>query len=324
MGLQVTKLHTGGTTSITLTLKDQDGNSISWSGGTLSCMLTPTSGTATATSGAHVSGAIGTVTISASTLSALGLLSASVPYLLNCEARFVTVGSLEYREEFSVPVGVRDGEWVYGLTTLASAREYVGLADNASDAKLIKVLRAASQRIRKLCGKDPDDGFKSRTVTEEIDCNLIGEWFLREQNITAVASIAIRHTTTNSTTIASSTYEITSDAKRIRFFDSFAALFDAGFNVGRGYGLQSRPIDRQPTRKIRFIYTGGFSTVPPDLEHICLELIAQMWSNIGKDRGLQQETLGKYAYVRRSAEEVDRWLRDALLAGGWIRGGVLV
>jgi hypothetical protein len=43
-------------------------------------------------------------------------------------------------------------------------------------------------------------------------------------------------------------------------------------------------------------YNGGLSTVPYDIEQVCLEVAAQMYRDRKRDRGVQSESLGDYSY----------------------------
>lgn len=333
MGLLVRRLRNGSTTAATLTLTDQDGNNISLASGTLSCLLTPTSGASLLTSGLLTTSAsgIGTITISAATLSNLSGLNNSglVPFDIHCEARFATAAGTPYREEFTVPIHPRDGEWVYGLTTLGYARDFLGLGDSvANDAQLVKVIRGVSQRIRRMAGRNRDTGFQSTSYTEEFDSPIAGELPLTETPVTAISSVTIRHAGSVTRTLASTEFEITSDGKSLRLFGSIGAFWHSGGSFNRGFGHPSNRlshgITRFPQRALRVVYTGGTTVVPPDLEEICLEAIAQTWANKGLNRGLQSETLGNYAYTRRTFDEVDKWLTDALQDGGWIGARAMV
>lgn len=334
MGLVVRKLHNGSTTAVTLTLKDQDGNNISLAGGTLSALLTPSSGTATLTSGALTTSAsgIGTITLSAGTLSSMSGLNTSglVPFDMFVEVRAATSGGTAYREEVTVPIGTRDGEWSYGLTTLAYARDMFGFTDTSNDAKLIKRIRGASQRIRNKCNRHTATGFQSGTYTEEHDTPQAGELVLHESPVTAISSVVERRAGATVRTLASTEYEITSDGKRLRLYGSAGAWWASGYGAsygsryGRTVGMLSHDITRFPHDTLRVTYTGGYTRVPPDLEDICLELVAQKWASMRRDRTMQSETLGNYSYTVRSDDDVDKWLTDSLLDGGWMGARALV
>lgn len=333
MRLLVRRLRNGSTTAATLTLTDQDGNNISLASGTLSCLLTPTSGASLLTSGlltASASG-IGTITISAGTLSNMSGLNASglVPFDLHCEARFATAAGTPYREEFTVPIHPRDGEWVYGLTTLGYARDYRGLGESvANDAQLVKAIRGMSQRIRRMCGRNKTTGFQSASYTEEFDSPVAGELPLTETPVTAISSVTIRHAGSVTRTLASTEYEITSDGKSLRLFGSIGAFWHSGGSFNRGFGHPStrlsHGITRFPQRALRVTYTGGDTVVPPDLEDICLQGIAQRWAMQERDRGLASETIGNYTWTARTDQELDDWLEDLLAKGGWIGARAMV
>ena len=57
---------------------------------------------------------------------------------------------------------------------------------------------------------------------------------------------------------------------------------------------------RQGTQNIYVEYTGGFTTIPYDVEQACLILIASKYFGTRRDPGLQSEKLGDYAWAAKS------------------------
>lgn len=53
------------------------------------------------------------------------------------------------------------------------------------------------------------------------------------------------------------------------------------------------------SRNVLVHYTGGYATVPDDLEQIALELVSEAYNARGKDSTLQSEGLGAYNYANR-------------------------
>lgn len=51
-------------------------------------------------------------------------------------------------------------------------------------------------------------------------------------------------------------------------------------------------------------YTGGYSTVPNDLEQVCIEMAADMYNDRKADRNLTSEALGDYNYSRKAELEM--------------------
>lgn len=320
MAVQGTTIINGTTTSIPVTLiDDRLGTEVNFSGGTLSATLTPTSGSAFTIVGEHLSGGVGIVNLSAGDLSGVDLLDVGVPFRLHGRARFTTVEDVVYVRSFNVGVLPDDGEWVFGLTTLAAAREFLGYTDHSEDYDIASVIRSESQRIRRLAGRNESNGFKSMERTEDYDWPLSGEQYPREWPVTAIDSIVERYSPTGSHTVSTGLYEITADARAIRFWDSHRGRFLSGLPL-RDFPME-RPIERSRTRETQLVYTGGYTTVPANLEDIALAACAQKWVNKGRDLGMQSESLGSYSYTRKAESEVDKWLTDQLREGGWLNPG---
>ena len=54
------------------------------------------------------------------------------------------------------------------------------------------------------------------------------------------------------------------------------------------------------TQNIYVEYTGGYSSIPYDVEQACLLLMASLYFSTSRDPGLQSEKLGDYAYAVKS------------------------
>jgi len=69
-------------------------------------------------------------------------------------------------------------------------------------------------------------------------------------------------------------------------------------------------------RNIFVTYTGGYSTIPPLLQQICIELVKNKYNLIGKDTTLKSEKIGRvYAYTMGDFDE-------ALGSAGLSRGDI--
>ncbi|TPV94863.1 MAG: hypothetical protein B7733_13075 [Myxococcales bacterium FL481] len=325
MAVQAKAIIAGTTTSIPITLiSDRTGAGVNFSGGTLTAVCSPTSGSSFTVVGSQVSSGVGVVTVSAGNLSGIGLLSITDPYRLHGKATFTTSASEVFVRDFNVGVLPDDGEWVYGLTTLAAAREFLGFSDNSEDYDIAQVIRSESQRIRRLCGRNPDNGFESMERTERYEWPLSGRQYPNEWPVTAISSIREYYGpgANDYTTVPTAIYEADTDQRAVVFWDNPRQNFLAGLPT-ETFRTQN-PVSRTRVNHIQAVYTGGYSTVPPSLEDICLQAVAQKWVNKGRDYGLQSETLGQYTYTRRPETDVDAWLTDQLADAGWINGGALV
>lgn len=60
-------------------------------------------------------------------------------------------------------------------------------------------------------------------------------------------------------------------------------------------------------------YTGGYSTVPDDIEQVCLELIKELYDSLTTDKNFRSESLGDYAYTIASGFQMN----EDMLARLW-------
>jgi len=64
-------------------------------------------------------------------------------------------------------------------------------------------------------------------------------------------------------------------------------------------------------------YTGGYATIPPDLEQICIELAKSYLDSASQNAALQSESIGGYSYSAKTTSGIPDSLRGRL--GAWRR-----
>jgi hypothetical protein len=68
-------------------------------------------------------------------------------------------------------------------------------------------------------------------------------------------------------------------------------------------------------RSVVVEYTGGFATVPYDIEQAALTVASRLFNGRARDPGVTSESLGDYTYTLKAGAEIDAELRQML--GAW-------
>jgi hypothetical protein len=139
------------------------------------------------------------------------------------------------------------------LTTLAAVKEYLGQKDTATtdDALLSKLISRASAFIVTYANRE----FLSKAYTETRDGNGSNRLILKNQNVTAVASV----------TIDGEEIPAGGSSTKQGFWFSGRWVYLNGYRFSLGFG------------NVNIVYTAGFATVPADVEQVCIELVANKY-----------------------------------------------
>ena len=137
----------------------------------------------------------------------------------------------------------------YGdLTTLANVKAWLGLSQDADNAILARLITGVSLALSQYANRN----FMSASYTINVDGPGGTTLMLRQYPVTAVASVSI---------------------------DGLALPVSSGVGVAGYRFTQSRLIVEgyrftKGNANVAVAYTGGFTTVPPDLEQAAIELLA--------------------------------------------------
>jgi len=139
------------------------------------------------------------------------------------------------------------------FTTLAAVKEYLGQKETATtdDALLSKLISRASAFIVTYTSRE----FLTKSYDETRDGNGATRLILRNQNVTAVASVAI-----NGQPISPG-----GSITKQGFWFSGRWIYLNGSRFPLGFG------------NINIAYTAGFATIPADIEQVCIELVANKY-----------------------------------------------
>ena len=183
------------------------------------------------------------------------------------------------------------------LTTLAAAKEELGITDSTQDDRLRRLINAATSTINRYCGRV----FSKATITDERQLLVGGpRAVVGRAPIVSITSITIEGATT---AIDSSSYIRENDEAGVLYFKS--GLPASGFHRG---GISQ---DRQPGTEapiLLFTYVGGYVTpaqadtggayaaatitLPDEIETACLDLVGYYNAHRGTGGTIASESLG--------------------------------
>lgn len=190
------------------------------------------------------------------------------------------------------------------LTTTANVKAYLGITVSTYDTLIDRLVLAAQAEIERFCGL----AFDSASHTEYFDGNRKPSVVLTNTPVTAVASVSYRKDNDEWTAYDATTYDWDADTGILELL-STAELWIAGAD-----GLARRGFPKG-NKAVRVAYTGGYSSIPADLQQACIELVAYMYGGSASARqarasGLVSESLG---YESRSWAQMHAAQRFDLL-----------
>jgi len=163
------------------------------------------------------------------------------------------------------------------LTTLANAKEYLGISGSDDDTLLGNLIDRASEAIENYCRRK----FAQETLTEYYDGRGSHRLVLNRRPVSSITSIYddLDRDFTEDTLIDADDYVLYPDEGIVEFkntastFPSTAAYFYDG------------------QRNVKVTYVAGYETIPTDVEQACLMLVALLY-NRAKQRadGIKQES----------------------------------
>jgi hypothetical protein len=199
------------------------------------------------------------------------------------------------------------------VTTLSAVQRYLGIG--STDAALLSALiPIATKTAARWCGVD---SFEAASYTEYHNGECADKVVLKNIPVNSVTSVAVVDGTA-SAAVGSTTYTTDTLAGILGFRGPSGPLaWDLSLPMGQG--------GRFPDgfRNVKVVYSGGYSTVPADLNHAMVELVSQMYRARGVNQSLQSETIGQYSYTRAAdtgATSINDFLESRF--GAWKRPGV--
>lgn len=163
----------------------------------------------------------------------------------------------------------------YALTTLVQLKAHLDITASTWDTVLEQMIDGATDYIESMCGQRR---FKSTTYTAKLfdgspaSDRCIRSIYLPHLPVTAVATVEY-----NIGTPSNPSWQEFLDDDWIFYEDRGEIRFASDLPVGR--------------QNIRITYTAGYSTIPQDLEQLCIRLASREW-NKRKSQGMSNENVG--------------------------------
>ena len=172
-----------------------------------------------------------------------------------------------------------------GLVTVTRAKQNAALA-NLTTSHLQNWIEAASDAIEGWC----DRVFTSTAYTETQDGNGLHWLYVYNPPIISLTSVQIIDSSEDTETILA---------------DQFRYGGDAGEIVFKPTNSSSYSVFPEERRNIVVNYTGGYATIPDDIQEAVVQTIQEMYKVTNtKNPGLKQIRLGEYSETRAAASEV--------------------
>ena len=197
------------------------------------------------------------------------------------------------------------------LISLADYKTYAGISGTAQDTVLTLLLGMASTMIRQACERDLTTGFESASRTFYANGADMAAIMVPERPITVLTSVAWMDESGNATLYDATDYTYDADAGIVTLQYPVTSRFTgsglsgvnrsgwSAFNtVNDGQGWTESPSFGAGTRNIRIVYTGGYATIPTDLQLACAMVVDTLNSRRGADTLKKAETIGQYSYTR--------------------------
>lgn len=208
------------------------------------------------------------------------------------------------------------------LTTVSAYKTYAGISGIGEDTRLAVYLAAASASIRYICGRSLSNGFESASRTEVIDGQGTGTLQLKEWPVSSITSVSEIDNSGSSTALASTEYRVDSNTGILYKIGAEGGRFGYSLGLPTPYTPQfgTYPAFPKGIQNISVVYTGGYSSIPSNLEMAVFRVMDLLRASAGADPTKQSESLGAYTYTARSAADTD--LIVQALVGDFKTGGL--
>lgn len=191
------------------------------------------------------------------------------------------------------------------LGSVSSYKTYAGVSGSGDDTLLAALLAQAEATMRRLCDRSLTNGFESASRTEYYDGTDAENIQLKEWPVTTISSVQYVEDDGSLTDVASTFYRANLNTGTLYAVGSVTGRFalDDGSSVFTNF----KPFPRWERGKqnIKVVYTGGYGTVPKDLEYAVYRLMDSVYAGRGSDPSKQSESIGDYSYTMQAAADRD-------------------
>jgi len=168
------------------------------------------------------------------------------------------------------------------LATLTQVKDYMGIAVTRLNPETDNLISDVIDRISTMIETYCDRTFTSTEHTEYYDGMGVPYFYTNNYPITSVSGIwdDMNWEWQDGTLLAAADYRISEDNRRIR--------------KKSGYFMES-------FENIKITYTAGYSTLPYDLSHVCIEEVVRVYKH-KSDPGVYSKTVGNDSVERNQLD----------------------
>jgi hypothetical protein len=183
------------------------------------------------------------------------------------------------------------------ITTLARVKEYMGITVSTYDTVLTTLLNTATKWVKDYCNRPL--GWATQAVVEYATPNDADTIVLKCDPVTAISAIYIVKNAATAYTFTTPEYEWT-EGGVVRLTGNAVA----GWNDWRwgtfpiGAYVFDKPSFGMGIACVKVEYTGGYATIPEDLQQAVVEIVKGLYQQRTEDTTIESEKLGDYSYKR--------------------------
>lgn len=176
------------------------------------------------------------------------------------------------------------------LVTLNDTKSFLRITNSESDDLLKMLINMATDFIEKRCERTFKQAVYSGATAELVSGSGENTIQLKNYPVTAISGIEENSNWDGGT---ASWVTLDSDEYFVAGEDFESGIIHRTFDFFTGQG------------NYRVSYTGGFATVPSDLQYACMMLVAQDFNGSGKSAGIKSESLGDHSITFESVLQED-------------------
>lgn len=211
------------------------------------------------------------------------------------------------------------------LTTQARVLEELGLTGASSGVTdyVDQLILIADASIGRYCGRfnatTGAETFSQGSRDERYSGRGTDKILLKNTPATAVSAVSLIDDSGTETTLASTEYRLSSDSqlgvlRRLGGVGTEAAWDRAFANTTSLPASRFVFTPRWPEgfENVRVQYTGGYATIPDDLEYVATRVVAEMYRNRRENNRAQSDSVDGQGVGYRSVDEIVRRFRSML------------
>ncbi len=189
------------------------------------------------------------------------------------------------------------------LITISDYKAMTGLSGTAQDTQITALITVVSTSIRRYCQRDETNGFESTARTERYNGSGESPLQLAEWPVTSVSSVTIYDIAGGTEVVPSTDYRIQGKTgllyrlgtERGRLASARSVWYQLGPTM-YDKSWKANPAWDEGDQNISVVYTGGYASIPDDLQYAAARMVDIALATAGTDPAKISESIGDYQY----------------------------